>query len=312
MVKKILILTSLMLFGLIGCQQKSNIQNNDVKNRKIKVVATTGMIADMLMNIGGEKFDVKGLMGPGVDPHLYKATAGDISKLSNADIIVYNGLHLEGKMAELFEKLSSRKKTLAVAGALSEQDLLSSENYKAQHDPHIWFDVSLWIKCTKYIMEQVIVIDPENEEVYKTNGEKYISELKLLDTYAKEKLSTIKPENRVLVTAHDAFNYFGKAYDIEVKGLQGISTASEAGTADVTKLASFLVERKIPAIFVESSVPTRYMEALKEAVMSKNHKISIGGSLFSDAMGNKGTIEGTYIGMVRHNVDTITKALNRE
>lgn len=292
-----------------GCQTGSADKTPDATG-KLHVVATTGMIADMVNNIGGDRVHVNGLMGPGIDPHLYKATAGDIDAMSEADMIVYNGLHLEGKMAELFEKMKNRKATVAVADGLAETDLYATEAMSGQHDPHIWFNVKLWIKASNYLMEQLIELDPSGEATYRENGAAFTATLTELDAFVRSTMGTVPESNRVLVTAHDAFHYFGKAYGVEVRGLQGISTASEAGTADVTELADFLAGRKIPAIFVESSVPTRYMEALQKAVESRGHTIQIGGSLFSDAMGDAGTPEGTYVGMVRHNTITISTALD--
>jgi manganese/zinc/iron transport system substrate-binding protein len=269
------------------------------------------MIFDIARNIGGDRVDVIGLMGPGVDPHLYKASEGDVSRMAGADVIFYNGLHLEGKMAEIFERIQSRVKTAAVTDGIDRSRLLAPPEFEGAYDPHVWFDVSLWMKAAQYVRDSLVEFDPDNEETYRSNADTYLAELGALHSYVKDRGAELAEDMRVLVTAHDAFNYFGRAYGFEVRGLQGISTSSEAGTADVQSLAEFIVQRKIPAIFVETSVPPRYIQALQEAVKSRGFEVEIGGHLYSDAMGNPGTPEGTYKGMVRHNIDTIVGALSR-
>lgn len=276
---------------------------------KLKVTATIGMIADVVNNIGGEHVEAIGLMGPGVDPHLYKASQGDIRKLDQADVIFYNGLHLEGKMAEMLEKLGKKKTTVAVSKQLEESDLRSDPSGTGTHDPHIWFNVRNWISAAEVIRDTLVEKDPANADNYKQRADEYLAKLEELDLYAKEQIASIPEASRVLVTAHDAFGYFGDAYGIKVMGLQGMSTASEYGTKDVSNLRDFLVENKIKAVFVESSVPKKSIEAVIEGAKKMGHDVAIGGELFSDAMGKKGTEEGTYIGMVKHNVDTIVHAL---
>jgi manganese/zinc/iron transport system substrate-binding protein len=306
--KYLAILLSLALL-LAACGQSTEQESVDLSERPIRVVATIGMIADVAETIGGERVDVTGLMGPGVDPHLYKATEGDVSTLSEADVIFFNGLHLEAKMGEVLEQMGSRTKTLAVTDAVDESALLSPPEFEGAHDPHVWFDVQLWMKATESIRDALIEIDPGSEELYRANAETYLAELEELDAYVQEQTARVPEQQRVLITAHDAFNYFGEAYGFEVRGLQGISTATEAGTGDVQDLATFIAENEIPAIFVESSVPVRNIEAVQAAVQAKGFEVGIGGELFSDAMGDAGTEEGTYTGMVRHNVDTIVNAL---
>lgn len=274
---------------------------------KLKVTVTTGMIADIVRNVGGTHVEVTALMGSGVDPHLYKASEGDIAKLSEAQMIFYNGLHLEGRMADIFVKMAAKKPTIPVAEGIEHSLLL--ETSQQTEDPHIWFDVSLWMKATEVVRDRLGETDPANKAEYVKNAEAYLAQLKELDRYAREQLATVPKAQRVMVTAHDAFNYFGRAYDVEVMGLQGISTAAEYGLNDVQRLVDVLVERKIKAVFVESSVPKRSIEALVEGAKAKGHTVRIGGELFSDAMGAAGTPEGTYVGMVRHNVDTIVGAL---
>ncbi|MBZ0263168.1 zinc ABC transporter substrate-binding protein [bacterium] len=302
-----LLVLTFTLLTVVGCGGKAKKQ--DIATRKVDVVATTGMIGDAAKNVGGERASVITLMGPGVDPHLYKAGEGDVTRMTNADIIFYNGLHLEGKMTEVLERMESNIKTVAVAGTFSDEDLLSVQGGAGTHDPHIWFDVPLWMKTVVQVREAFIEVDPTHRELYEVQAAEYLSQLEDLHGLLEKKASELKPEQRVLITAHDAFNYFGRRYGFEVRGLQGISTASEAGTADVQELAKFIAERKIPAIFVESSIPVRTIKAVQQAVNAKGFKVEIGGELFSDAMGNTGTAEGTYIGMVKHNMNTIVDAL---
>lgn len=302
--KKYLILVALL--AIVACKNKSG---ND-SNGKLKVVTTTTMITDMVQNIGGDVVEIQGLMGSGVDPHLYKASEGDVSKLFNADVVIYGGLHLEGKLVEIFEKMESRgKKTVAVADAIDTSELIGSEYFASNYDPHIWFNIEFWKKITLYTTEKLKEQDPEHADLFDKNSAAYIQKLEALEKEIKQIIETLPPEKRILVTAHDAFNYFGNAYGFEVVGLQGISTATEAGVQDVQELSNFIIEKKIKAIFVESSVPRRTIEALQSSVNSKGHDVTIGGSLYSDALGNKGTVEGTYIGMFLFNVNTIVNAL---
>ncbi|CAN5611699.1 zinc ABC transporter substrate-binding protein [soil metagenome] len=281
----------------------------EIAARQIKVVTTIGQIGDVVRNIAGDRVDLVELMGPGIDPHLYRASEGDVVSLADADIVFYNGLHLEAKMADVFEKMRGSVTTVAVTDDIDRDELLNPPEFEGAYDPHVWFDVSKWMSVTEVIRDSFVEIDPEHAELYEDNASAYLAELEELDRYVAEQAQLAPEEQRVLITAHDAFNYFGEAYDFEVRGLQGISTASETGTADLSGLADFIVEREIPAIFVETSVPQRFVEALREAVAAQGSEVSIGGSLYSDAMGNAGTPEGTYIGMVRHNIDTIVAGL---
>jgi manganese/zinc/iron transport system substrate-binding protein len=279
-------------------------------NGKINIVTTTTMITDLVKNIGGDNMNIEGLMGSGVDPHLYKASEGDVSKLANADLIFYGGLHLEGKLVEVFEKMGSQNiKTIAVSDALDPKTLIGSEYFASNYDPHIWFDVNNWELITSFVVKKLSEAAPEHKTVFEQNGKKYLEKLKVLNQEIKATINTLPQEKRILVTAHDAFNYFGKAYGFEVVGLQGLSTATEAGVQDVQNLASFIIEKNVKAIFIESSVPKRTIEALQAAVNSKDHYVEIGGTLYSDALGNAGTAEGTYIGMFTYNVNTIVNAL---
>lgn len=276
----------------------------------IDVTATIGMITDIVKEVGGDRVKVTGLMPAGVDPHLYKATQGDIKRLEDAEIIFYNGLHLEGKMAEILAEMGKKKPTVAVAENIPKDQLIAGDPEQGtEFDPHVWFNVRFWMKAVETVRDELAALDPDHKEHYERNAADYLAKLEELDGYVREQIESIPEPSRVLVTAHDAFGYFGEAYGMEVRGLQGISTASEAGTKDVTDLRDFLVERKIKAIFIESSVPQDYMQAVIEGAAKLGHTITIGGELFSDAMGEEGTPEGTYIGMVKHNVDTIVNAL---
>ncbi len=277
---------------------------------KLKIVTTTTMITDLVENIGGDKISVQGLMGSGVDPHLYKASEGDVNKLAQADLIIYGGLHLEGKLVDVFEKMGTRNiKTIAVSDALDQSTLIGSENFASNYDPHIWFNVDYWAEIAQYVADNLSEADPENADFFQHNAKKFRDQLMALKEDLIEKISTLPEEKRILVTAHDAFNYFGRAFGFNVVGLQGLSTATEAGVQDVQKLAAFIIENKVKAIFIESSVPKRTIEALQAAVISKGHEVVIGGTLYSDALGNAGTEEGTYIGMFKFNVRTIVDAL---
>ena len=310
MQRLLFLLFLIFVFATIGCDTKK--QSDDATSDKIRVVATIGMITDVVKNVGGEKVEVVGMMSAGVDPHLYKPTAKDIQSLNSAQIIFYNGLHLEAKLGDVLDKMTGDIKAIAVTDDINKALLLSSQDYEGQYDPHLWFDVTLWMKVVQKVRDSLTELDSDNEIAYQDNAERYLTQLTELHQYVMTQAERVTTEQRVIVTAHDAFNYFGKAYGFEVRGLQGISTVSEAAISDVQELATFIAERRIPAIFVESSVPSRSLEAVKAAVKSKGFNVQIGGELFSDAMGDEGTPEGTYIGMVKHNIDTIVRALTGE
>ena len=302
---KLILLTVAVLFV---CRTESRSAQTLPANYTI--VTTCGMVTDIVREVSGDKATVIGLMGEGVDPHLYKPTRDDVAKILRADVVFYSGLMLEGRMTDVFLKIS-RKGTpvFAVTELLDEKFLLEPPEFAGHTDPHVWMDVKGWMEAVKAVARSLASVDAANAAHYQTNSERYLSRLAKLDDYAKRSLASIPKDRRVLITAHDAFNYFGRAYDIDVRGIQGISTESEAGVADINKLVDFIVERKIPAIFVESSVSDKNIRALVEGGKSRNHSVRIGGQLFSDAMGKPGTYEGTYIGMIDHNVTTITRAL---
>lgn len=294
------------VFLLHGCGSEADVP---IHERPVRVVTTTGMITDLVENLGGERVQVVGLMGPGVDPHLYKASEGDVLRLATADVIFYNGLHLEGRMTRVFERMQRRVRTAAVADGIPTDELLDWDEGEGSHDPHVWFDVRLWMHAAITVRDTLLDLDPKHADVYRTNAERYLEQLAELHRYVKRRAEEVPESQRVLITAHDAFHYFGRAYGFEVRGLQGISTAAEAGTADVQELANLIARRRIAALFVESSVPVRNIEAVQEAVRARGFRVGVGGELFSDAMGDPGTPEGTYLGMVRHNIDTIVSAL---
>lgn len=293
------------LLVLTGCGNDA--AESDNGNGKLDIVTTTGMIGDLVENIGGKHVEVTSLMGPGVDPHLYKATQGDVKTLDSADMIFYNGLHLEGKMTDIFEMMSKDKPTIAVTEDFKENQLRKVG--EKEHDPHVWFDVKLWIVAAEAVKKELIAKDPDHEAEYRENYEEYVLQLEELDKYVHEEINKVPEDQRVLVTAHDAFGYYGESYGLDVRGLQGINTLSEYGSKDVTDMRNYLVENEIKAIFIESSVPRKAIEAVIQGAGKQGHKVEIGGELFSDAMGERGTEEGTYIGMVRHNTDTIVRAL---
>ena len=309
MMNPLKLLIALVVLGSMF-QSCSDSESTANKSQKLHVVVTTAMIADLVQNVGGDSIEVTAIMGPGVDPHLYKATQGDLKKLRLADIVVYNGLHLEGKMGEVLEKMSATKSVIAVTEGLYKDFFISDTLFQGNYDPHIWFDVQLWKRCIPGVLQVLQNNDSANSEYFASQANRYSARLDSLHVWANSEIALIPRDKRVLVTAHDAFGYFGRAYGIQVRGLQGISTLSEFGLKDRIELIDFILEKQIPAVFVESSVPEKNIKSIVEGCQLKGHTISIGGNLFSDAMGASGTKEGTYIGMVTHNVSTIVKALS--
>jgi len=299
----------LWLAGLVllsACQPKQEARRDGPP----KVVATIAMIGDVAREIAGDHAEVETLIGEGVDPHLYLPTSADLKTLQSADLILYNGLLLEGKMTDTMGRFAqSGKPVRAVTDSVLEASDYVLSDESEHYDPHVWMDVTGWIKATELITGSLSTLMPEHKPDIRANSERYLGELRALDDYARKALASIPEEQRVLVTAHDAFGYMARAYGLEVRGIQGISTESEAGLKDINDLVAFLIERRIPAVFVESSVPRKSVEALVEGARARGHEVRIGGELFSDAMGAAGTYEGTYIGMIDHNVTTITRAL---
>jgi manganese/zinc/iron transport system substrate-binding protein len=289
---------------LAGCQTEEK-----KAGEKLYVVTSTGMIEDAVQRVAGTLAEVTALMGPGVDPHLYKATHGDLNKLTRANLVFYNGLHLEGKMGDVLQKLARTRPVVAVADGVPESRLRTVPGFAGAHDPHIWFDVDLWKHAVVTITEQLQRYDTAHADVYAMNSKRYVQQLDSLHEQVKLRIREVPEQQRVLITAHDAFGYFGDAYGIEVRGLQGISTVAEFGLRDITELVNFIISRKIKAIFVETSVSGKSIQAVVEGCREKGWEVKIGGNLFSDAMGAKGTPEGTYIGMINANVNTIVNAL---
>lgn len=279
---------------------------------KVDVVATTGMIADAAREVGGELVTVEGLMGPGVDPHAYRQTRSDITAMANADLVLWHGLYLEAQLQDFMNQLAGGQNVVAVAEALPRNLLIGHDDYDDKYDPHVWMNPNLWSRVVLAVRDALIETDPDNAEVYRANADAHLDELRDLARYTAQVLSSVPVEERVLLTSHDAFNYFGSAYGFEVVGIQGISTESEAGLRRIRDLVDMLVERDIGAVFVETSVSDRNIRALIEGAAAQGHEVVIGGELYSDAMGEPGTYEGTYLGMIDHNTTTISKALGGE
>jgi len=280
---------------------------------ELRVVTTIAMITDIVEEVGGEKVMVEGLIGEGVDPHLYNPTRRDVVALQRADIIFYNGLHLEGKMGDLFVRMARQGKAVyAVTERVLENEPYLLEDAESSIDPHVWMDVSGWQSAVAVVADVLTREDPGNADLYRERAGQYKARLAALHAYGKEAIASIPESQRVLITAHDAFQYFGRAYDITVKGIQGISTESEAGLNDIERLVDYIVTNNIPAVFVESSVSDKNVMALIEGARAKGHKLKIGGTLYSDAMGKAGTYTGTYIGMLDHNITTIARSLGGE
>lgn len=282
------------------------------QNKKINVVATTGMIADTVKQVGGGRVEVKALMKPGVDPHVYRQTRSDIAAMVKADAVFWHGLYLEAQLEGFLEDLAKRKPVIALAENLPKDQLLPSEEYENRFDPHVWMNPRLWKIVVNTARDQLTKLDPAGKADFAANAERHIAEIDALAAYSDKVLGTVPEASRVFISAHDAFGYFGKAYNYEVMGIQGVSTESEAGLKHIEDLVNLLVDRKIGAIFVESSVSDRNVKALTEGAAARDHKVIVGGELFSDSMGAPGTYEGTYIGMIDHNATVIARALGGE
>ncbi|HXV77482.1 MAG TPA: zinc ABC transporter substrate-binding protein [Candidatus Polarisedimenticolaceae bacterium] len=278
-------------------------------DRRLLVVTTTGIVGDMARRIAGGDAEVVSLMGPGVDPHLYKASESDVRRLAEADLILYNGLHLEGKMGDILVKMARSRPVVAVTETIPDDRLREPPEFAGQYDPHVWFDVDLWSSTIAPIVDALGELAPERATSFRDNGDRLRDELRELDSWIERRIGELPEERRILVTAHDAFGYFGRRYGMRVVGLQGISTLDEAGLKDVDRVVDLVVGERVSAIFVESSVPRRSIEAVQAAAAERGHRVAIGAELYSDALGAGGTPAGTYIGMVRHNVDSIVQAL---
>jgi manganese/zinc/iron transport system substrate-binding protein len=296
-------LGSLLIFSLLVVFSAS-------ADPRPKILATTTIIADTAREIGGDRVTIDTLMGPGVDPHLYKASPVDLRRLLAADLVLHNGLHLEGKLSDVLESLKARKRVLAVADGIAPSDLRELPEAKDLHDPHIWFDVGLWQQASRTIAQALTELDPNGKDEYAAHLASFLLRLAALDTWIRSEVQKLPESRRILITAHDAFGYFGRAYGVKVLALQGISTESEASLRDVEGLVETIVSNKIPAVFFESSVPRKTIEALVQGSRSRGHEVKVGGELYSDALGDQSSSGATYEKMIRHNTATIVEALS--
>ncbi len=312
-------IAAISLFTVCGCgdskqspKKQSSFTGQYEGKYPIRATVTVGMVADLIRDIGGEQLEVTQLLGSGVDPHLYKPTRDDVTSLMKADIVFFNGLYLEGKMAETLQRLSEKKRSVAVAERLSAERFGNTASGHEHPDPHVWMDVSLWSDVAQVIGDELCEYDPAHKEDYVKRTRDLRAKLDALHQYGVQQIASIPKDQRVLVTSHDAFRYFGRAYGIEVEAIQGISTESEAGLQRMNILVDMLVERKVKAVFVESSVPKESIESLLLGAKNRGHNVTIAAELYSDAMGDSGTYEGSYIGMMDHNLSSIARALGSE
>lgn len=277
-----------------------------------EIVCTVGMVGDLAKAVAGDRATVKTLMGEGIDPHLYKATRDDVAAMSRADVVLYSGLLLEGKMQDLLVQLGRGRPVVAVTSALDEATLLEPDGGAGHPDPHVWMDPDAWAKCVETVRETLSAYDPAGAAGYAERAAAFEAEVHSLGDYGREVLATVPEDRRILITSHDAFSYFGRAFGLDVRGIQGLSTESEAGLQHMNELVDLLVERKVQAVFVETSVPQKSVEALRNGARQRGSEVAVGGTLFSDAMGTPGTYEGTYLGMIDHNITTVARALGGE
>jgi len=304
---------------LLGCGDSSNSESPNSNssssnasyrgNFPIGAVATVGMVAELVRNVGGEHVKVTQMMGSGIDPHLYKSTRDDVQMLLNCNIVFYSGLMLEGKMSDVLVKVGRGKPVVAVTESMDVSRLLEPDDFKGHFDPHVWMDVGAWSLAVDVVASALVKFDPKHAEQYLQNAKAYQEQLAELHEYGKRSIKTIPRDQRILITSHDAFNYFGRAYDLDVQGIQGLSTESEAGLQRINELVSLIVNKGVRSVFVESSVPRKNIEAIVEGVRSRGKQITIGGELYSDAMGKQGEYEGTYVGMLDHNITLVTRSL---
>jgi manganese/zinc/iron transport system substrate-binding protein len=299
----------LSLLLLVGCSSTEKTNEPSDADDPLSVVATVGMVADLVKQVGGDRIEVTQIMGSGVDPHLYKANRDDVQTIMSGDVVFYSGLMLEGKMADTLIKVARKKPVIAVTERVDETNLLEPEDFAGHFDPHLWMDVAAWSNCVDVITEVLSEQAPQHAELFRAKATAYKADLGALHQYGIDSIGSIPEESRILITSHDAFNYFGRAYGLEVQGVQGLSTESEAGLQRINELVDLIVEKKISAVFVESSVPSKNIEALVEGARSKGHEVSVGGELFSDAMGEPGTYRGSYVGMLDHNITLVARGL---
>jgi manganese/zinc/iron transport system substrate-binding protein len=308
-----LTLAAVMIVG--GCRGSAKDQDASTAgdafsgDYPISAMATVGMVGDIVRHVGGEHIEVGQMMGAGVDPHRYVATSDDVRAILKADIVFYSGLMLEGKLADTLVKVARTKPVVAITELIDQTNLLEPEGMDGHFDPHVWMDVEAWSECVLAVENALVEFDPAHTDEYRANAKDYRDELSKLHAYGLEVIKTIPEGRRVLITSHDAFNYFGRAYGLDVQGVQGISTESEAGLQRTNELVDLIVAQNVAAVFVESSVPRKSIEALVQGARSKGLEIKVGGELFSDAMGADRTYEGTYVGMLDHNITLVTRAL---
>lgn len=304
-------LSLVIALGLVALLAAGCVSQRDdarAEGEPVRVTATTNFIADIASAIGGDRAEVTALMGPGVDPHLYKASAGDVRAVRDADLALYGGLHLEARMAEVFEGLGDATTAVAVSEAIPEDERLRVAD--GEYDPHVWFSIPVWRHAVEAIRDAYIEVDPAGVDGYRERTDAYLEEMDALDAYAKERFAAIPERSRVIVTSHDAFTYMGRDYGLDVEAIQGISTADEASTADIDRVSGVIADRGLKAVFVESAVSPQTIEAVLESAASKGQEARVGGELFADSAGDSGTPEGTYLGMFRHNVDAIADGLS--
>jgi manganese/zinc/iron transport system substrate-binding protein len=306
----LLVLAVLAVGAAAGCSEStSSGKEATVEDRPVRVVTTVNFLADMASRIGGDRVEAESLMGPGVDPHLYKASAGDVGTLREADVVLYGGLELEGRMADLLEELSAERRTVAVTEDMPRGQLLRPAEFEGKYDPHVWFDVPLWTDAARRIAAELSDVDPRHAAGYERRLRAYLAELDELDAEVRRLVRDVPERSRVLITSHDAFNYFGRRYGFDVVAIQGISTQTEATTADIERVAGVIADRGVRSVFIESSVPRQTIEAVIAAAREQGQETRLGGELFSDAAGDAGTPEGTYAGMASHNARTIGEGL---
>lgn len=304
-----LFLALLFALAVCGCRPPATSSDGGPSERPYRIVATVGMVGDVARSVAGDLATVDVLMGEGTDPHLYKASRDDVIRMSQAHIVLYVGLMLEGKMTDPLRRLGERKPVVAVAEALPEDQLIAEDASGGAADPHVWGDPAAWSLCVDAVADELAAYDPANANIYRFNADQYKRELDHLSKRGRAAVASIPPERRLLITSHDAFSYFGRAFGLDVLGVQGLSTESEAGLRRVNELVDLIAERGVPAVFVESSVPRKSIEALINGAAARGQPVRIGGTLYSDAMGSAGTYEGTYIGMIDHNISTVARAL---
>lgn len=303
----------LLCLSMVSCSQPSTpTPTGSTGPKKLKIVTTVGMVTDIVRQVVGDRADVVGLLGEGTDPHLFTPGRNDVDQILKADVVIYSGLKLEGNMERALEAASKKRPVFAATGRLEASFLRSPKEFEGHPDPHVWMDPKAWSQCVSLVAKNLGEMDPDNAATYRSNAAAYQHQISDLDEYIKKITSSIPKSKRYLVTAHDAFGYFSRAYGLEVKSAQGISTQSEAAVADINDLVDFLVKNEIPALFVESSVSPKNMQAVLEGCRSRGKTVTIGAELFSDAMGTPGTYEGTYLGMIDHNATHIVRALGGE